>query len=208
MVRGQTAVKIAQTPDDINAAISEFQQALIAAPWLADGYYDLGTLQEKAKYYAGAIWSLKLYLLCSPKAEDAETVRQKVFELEYLQERASRESAPPLGSANPSGTASAQTIRTVSFDVAHHDGLSGVCTGTMTIGNGMLRFHSSSNPSHSFEIQLSEITEVKPKGRGLGLFAPDLYDYVISFKNGKRDRFFGDNRDDVLAAIRNARGQN
>src|SRR5579859_612477 len=94
MIRGQTALKIAQDTNDLNAAASEFRQALRAAPWLAGAYFNLALVEEKQKDYADAIRSFKLYVMTAPKAEDLGAVRQKIIELEYLQERARGGASP------------------------------------------------------------------------------------------------------------------
>lgn len=94
MVRGKTAFKSAKEVKDFAEAAEEFKKALLAAPWLAEGYYNLGIVQDKAGQYAAAIESLKLYVLASPNAEDTEKVKELIYEIEYRQEKAAKESSP------------------------------------------------------------------------------------------------------------------
>ncbi len=48
MTRGAAAVKGAKGTDDFKDAAAEFGKATLAAPWLADAYYNLGVAQDKA----------------------------------------------------------------------------------------------------------------------------------------------------------------
>jgi tetratricopeptide (TPR) repeat protein len=93
MGRGQAAVEIAKSPEDFKRAAGEFQKALRIAPWLANGYYNLGIVQEKAGQLAEAMRSYKLYLLVAPSAPDAQQVRTRIFGLEYKAEREKEEVA-------------------------------------------------------------------------------------------------------------------
>jgi len=87
LARGRAAVKIAMDEQGFLKAAEESKQALRLAPWLAEGYYNLGLVQDKAGQYADAIRSLKLYLLAAPNAADAQTVKEKVYELDFLLEQ-------------------------------------------------------------------------------------------------------------------------
>ncbi len=80
---GLMAFKDAQKPEDFAAVVTEFQAATDAAPWIADGWYNLGKAKEKAGDYLGAQDDLKLYLLLAPKAKDAAAVRKSIYDLEY-----------------------------------------------------------------------------------------------------------------------------
>jgi tetratricopeptide (TPR) repeat protein len=94
MARGAAAVKGAKTEKDFQDAALEFEKASLAAPWLAAAYYNLGITQDKAGKYKEAIQSLKLYLLAAPEASDAKAVKTLVYEIEYRQEKAAKESSP------------------------------------------------------------------------------------------------------------------
>jgi tetratricopeptide (TPR) repeat protein len=94
MARGAAAVRSAKDANDFKDAVAEFEKATLTAPWLASAYYNLGISQEKAGMYADAIRSLRLYLLASPDAPDAKAVRNLIYEIEYRQEKAAKESSP------------------------------------------------------------------------------------------------------------------
>lgn len=93
LARGRAAVKAATNEQGFLRAANEFSQAVKAAPWLADGYFNLGIVLDKAGRHADAIRSLKLYLLAAPSATDAKQVREQIYEIEYRQEEAQRAKA-------------------------------------------------------------------------------------------------------------------
>jgi len=93
MARGGAAVKGAKSEKDFQDAVSEFEKASLAAPWLAAAYYNLGIARDKAGMYADAIKSLKLYLLANPNASDTKAVKNLIYEIEYRQEKAAKESS-------------------------------------------------------------------------------------------------------------------
>lgn len=88
-VRAQTLVRTQQAAGYAPAAV-ELAEAVRIAPWWADGYYNLGLMQEGAEDYAAAARSLRLCLKADPDAETAEAVQTKVYELEVLQEEADK----------------------------------------------------------------------------------------------------------------------
>ena len=94
MVRGREAFKSAKEAKDFNDAIDEFKKAVLCAPWLAEGYYNLGIIQDKAGLYTDAMQNLKLYLMAAPNSRDAEEVKELIYEIEYRQEKTAKESSP------------------------------------------------------------------------------------------------------------------
>jgi tetratricopeptide (TPR) repeat protein len=92
--RGMAAMKSAASEVDFKDSVKEFEKAALAAPWLANAYYNLGISQDKAGVYAEAITNLKLYLMAEPDAGDAEAVKGLIYEIEYRQEKAEKESSP------------------------------------------------------------------------------------------------------------------
>jgi tetratricopeptide (TPR) repeat protein len=88
LVRGKAAFKGAKEARDFQDAADEFNKALLYAPWLAEGYYNLGVIQDKAGLHAEAMQNLKFYLLAAPKASDAEKVKELIYEIEYRKEKA------------------------------------------------------------------------------------------------------------------------
>ena len=91
MNRGAAAVKSAKDANDFKDAVAEFEKATMAAPWLANAYYNLGVAQDKAGLYAAAIRSLKLYVLAEPNAPDIRSVEKLIDEIEYKQEKAAKD---------------------------------------------------------------------------------------------------------------------
>ena len=102
--RGQAAFETAKEPKDFADAITEFQLAANAAPWLPAPYYNLGVAQEKAKKYREAMGSFKLYLLAAPMARDAGDVKQRLFKLEYLAEKPAQDRIDLGGRYNLQGS--------------------------------------------------------------------------------------------------------
>jgi tetratricopeptide (TPR) repeat protein len=90
MARGAAAVKGAKDTNDFKDAVRELEKATLAAPWLANAYYNLGFAQDKAGLYADAIKNLRLYLLAAPNAADAKKVKELIYEIEYRQEKAAK----------------------------------------------------------------------------------------------------------------------
>ena len=91
LVRGKAAFKGAKEARDFQDAADEFKKALLYAPWLAEGYYNLGVIQDKAGQYDDAMRNLKFYLIAAPKAPDAEKVKELIYEIEYRKEKAAKD---------------------------------------------------------------------------------------------------------------------
>lgn len=92
---GAQEVASARTPEDLarakarfDQAAEEFKNAVRAAPWWPEGYFNLASAQEGAGKYADAMRSLKLYLLSAPNAADAKNVQTQIYRLEFKQEDA------------------------------------------------------------------------------------------------------------------------
>lgn len=85
MVRGETKIKLGGA-GSYEAASAEMEQAVLDAPWLADGYYNLGIVQEKAGKFRSAMQNLRLYLAAAPQAGNAGEVQAKIYEIEVLKE--------------------------------------------------------------------------------------------------------------------------
>jgi len=91
MNRGAAAAKSAKDANDFKDAVVEFEKATLAAPWMANAYYNLGVAQDKAGMYSSAIRSLKLYLVAAPNAPDTKNVEKLIDEIEYRQEKVAKE---------------------------------------------------------------------------------------------------------------------
>lgn len=90
MARGGAAVKAAKDKNGYIRAADEFSHALLAAPWYADGYYNLGIVQDRAGLYVEAINNLQMYLLASPEAPDRKKVKTFIYEIEYRRDETRR----------------------------------------------------------------------------------------------------------------------
>jgi tetratricopeptide (TPR) repeat protein len=87
MVRGQTAFKMAKSPEDFELAVKEFQEAVKLAPDWPEAWYNLGFAQEKAEKLADAVASLKRFLELAPDDPEAAEVKKVIYELEYKAEQ-------------------------------------------------------------------------------------------------------------------------
>lgn len=97
MARGSVGVKTATKPADFKEAAVEFDQAALAAPWHGDAYYNAGIAYSKAGDHATAIGKFKLYLLTSPSAADQKDAKAKIFEEEFLIEKAVESDSRVMG---------------------------------------------------------------------------------------------------------------
>lgn len=84
--RAESFLRLADDEKGYARAAVELEQALDAAPWWAEAYYNLGLTREKARDFTGAATALKLYLRVSPNAPEAPRVRKKITDLEVAQE--------------------------------------------------------------------------------------------------------------------------
>lgn len=85
--RAQMAFKSAKSEADMLDAAREYLKAVDAAPWVADYYFNLCAILEKANRPAEAMRACKLYLIAAPAAPDAGDARKRVAGLEYVVER-------------------------------------------------------------------------------------------------------------------------
>jgi tetratricopeptide (TPR) repeat protein len=84
-MEGETILKKGGT-ESYEAASKEMEQAVLSAPWWADGYSSLGILREKEGKYSEALQNLRLYLLAAPQSSGARSVEAKIDELEVMKE--------------------------------------------------------------------------------------------------------------------------
>ena len=92
--RAEYAAKTAKTETDFADAAKEYEKALLIAPWIADYYFNLAVMQEKANQPQKAANSFTLYLSAEPDSKDSREVRKRIAGLEYAAERAAKESMP------------------------------------------------------------------------------------------------------------------
>lgn len=86
-IEGATAFKHASNTQGFEEAKRHLQEAADLAPWWPDAYYNLGLVLEKLRQFDEARDNFEHYVLAAPEANDLETVREKIYELEYLEER-------------------------------------------------------------------------------------------------------------------------
>jgi tetratricopeptide (TPR) repeat protein len=91
MARGTEAFKEAKSISDYQAAVNEFQQATLAAPWLVDAYFNLGLAQDKAEDYERSLRSLKLAILASPNSKD---IKDLYYKVEYQRDKFAEQNSP------------------------------------------------------------------------------------------------------------------
>ncbi len=78
---GKNATEAAHLSD----AVDNFRKAVRAAPWWADGYYNLAAVLEKAKMYGASADALQWCLRAAPNAPDAASVKLRIYQLQYQQ---------------------------------------------------------------------------------------------------------------------------
>lgn len=86
--RGSAAAENAESLEDFNEAINEFESARLYAPEWADIHYNLGILYDKIEKYQEAIIYLRYYLSLEPNADDADEVQTMINKIEYKMEKA------------------------------------------------------------------------------------------------------------------------
>lgn len=170
MTRGEAAVELAQDEAGFGKAAGEFSRAVRLAPWLAQGYFNLGLVQEKAGNYTEAIRSLKLYLLAAPDASDAEAVEAQIVKLEYKMEEAPKIQAQQQAQEQKSKLQS--LLGTWTSSVQSYVGM--ICTGTFTLtmkDETTIEGHRTNtlcqNPGYEgFSVNMSPLLELRGTLRG------------------------------------------
>lgn len=90
LARGNVYLKRAVDVAGYKEAITEFQTAIMLAPWLSDGYLGLSEAQEKAGLYTDAIQNLKFHMMADPQAKGSREIKKKIYELEVYAEEAKK----------------------------------------------------------------------------------------------------------------------
>ena len=86
--RGSAAIESAESLEDFNVAINEFEKAKTYAPEWADVYYNLGIVYDRVEKYNEALNNLRNYLSLEPNAEDTGEVETMINKIEYKMEKA------------------------------------------------------------------------------------------------------------------------
>jgi hypothetical protein len=115
-VMAVTYQKEAKTPADFTLAIDAFQDALKAAPWWGDAYYNLSVSLESAGRLDEAKDALEFYLLTKPK--DAEAAQNRLYALDAKKNMAAKAAAAKRSTTEGSWehAASAIIIKVVKRD--------------------------------------------------------------------------------------------
>lgn len=90
-VRAVTAQKAATTAAGYELAISEYEHALLIAPWWPEAYFNLGTALELTGRFDKATDALRLYLLSGPSQGEARAAQDKIYAIEASKELARRQ---------------------------------------------------------------------------------------------------------------------
>ncbi len=67
---------------DLNQATASYIEALQAAPWWSEGYFNVALLYAEQKYFDGAIRNMKRFLLLEPRHPKAREAQDQVYRWE------------------------------------------------------------------------------------------------------------------------------
>lgn len=81
-VMAATYVESAKDNTGYERAITEFQAALVAAPWWAEAYKKMAIAQKAAGHFDDAIASIRLYVLTQPS--DVRDAQDEIYKLKAL----------------------------------------------------------------------------------------------------------------------------
>jgi len=179
--KAAVVIKEAKTEADYLFAIDELKKALIYAPDCPDIYFNLGMAYEKSadtgkadkdiNSLKQAIDNFKKYLDKSPDAQDKETVKAKIYELEFKYDKLS---APIIRKAKKSvyfGFYGGLNLQSYSLSYNHNSSKQITDTGVPSIGGFQIGMF--------IEIRLSDIVSIQPgvdiSGRNSGLTHQDQY---------------------------------
>jgi hypothetical protein len=117
-------------------SVKAYDDVVLAAPWLAESYYNLAKAQAAAFQTREAISNYKLYLMAAPNASDQKEVLAKIAELEYFvakQKASFRQTYGTIsyGVVNPNGSFASNSVAdpksgfakpgwSISFDVLNY----------------------------------------------------------------------------------------
>jgi tetratricopeptide (TPR) repeat protein len=85
--QGKIAFKKANSTADFEEAKKQFENAIKLASWWPEAYFNLALIEEKLREYDAAKDNFELYVYAAPGADDVAAVQEKIYELEYLQQR-------------------------------------------------------------------------------------------------------------------------
>lgn len=82
------AFRNAKSNAELTNAATEYEQALLTAPWLGTDYFNSAVAYEKAGEYKAAIRAFNFYILAAPTAPDAVAVKRRIGGLQYALDQA------------------------------------------------------------------------------------------------------------------------
>lgn len=88
LVRGNALLQDAKKPGEARVAIQEYRNALLAAPWWGDAYFNLSKAQELAGDFDSAVTSMQYYLLTEP--QDKQEAQDRLYAIEAKRDKAGR----------------------------------------------------------------------------------------------------------------------
>ncbi len=194
-VRAQALVKTEQSAGFAPAA-AELSNAVLLVPWWADGYYNLGLMQEGAEDYGGAVRSLKLCLLADPHAANADAIQNKIYELEVQKEEADKVQAMAGTWTNPkSGSVYTVSMNGKNFEAEHSGWIlrgvkeGNVIEGTITVPGMALWSNKCVSPEYTVPMK----GQISPDGRSI-TFQYTQNNYASTHWNITGQGIFGTNR--------------
>jgi tetratricopeptide (TPR) repeat protein len=141
-LKGQASyiMKTATSPADYQGAVDAYKKAALVAPWVADVYYNLGVVEQKADQPADASNAFKLYLRAKPDASDKAEVLERLGALDLLagkkkqteQTAAARQQQAAENSVAVEAWQKKQAASTVVVVL----GAIGLCAGAVELGLG------------------------------------------------------------------------
>lgn len=137
IARGTEAFKEAKSTADYQAAVQEFQQATLAAPWSADTYFNLGLAQDKAEDFEASLRSLKLAQLASPGSKD---IKDLYYKVEYQRDKAPEQKA---------AAAMEQNTREIMASQENFPELINKLRGAVFVGNDGFTYYFVKKPFHN-----------------------------------------------------------
>ena len=138
--RGEYAAKTAKTESDYADAAEEYKKAMLIAPWVAEYWFNLGVLLEKANQSQRAANNFKLYLLAEPNAKDAREVQKRIAGLEYAAEKVAKPASTETVAAQNQNKAGETVFGTKWVEIPGTSGTSYIDAGSVVKQGNILIF--------------------------------------------------------------------
>lgn len=87
LVRGNTAMSEAKTPEEYARAAQLYAEASSIAPWWGDPYFNLAKARELRHEYDAAILALRFFLLAGTAGNEARQAQDHIYALEEKRDR-------------------------------------------------------------------------------------------------------------------------